>query len=181
MIKKIIISSVFALSVYACQSLDKPAKPSKLIEEDRMVDILTDVAFVKAAKGSYKKVFDLENINPENYILQKHGIDSITFSENNIWYTNQIETYKKIFTKVKSNLEISKQKFEKLNKEADSIKKVKDSIKAAKKGEKLKKDTEILNELLDPEEEEAISKKIEKAKRKKGEVKPPSSKRKQFP
>ncbi len=175
------MSSVLTLIVYACQSLDKPPKPSHLIEEDRMVDILTDIAFVKAAKGSYKKVFDLENINPENYILEKHGIDSIIFYENNIWYTNQIEEYKKIFTKVKNNLDHSKKKFEKLNKEADSIRKVKDSIKAAEKGEKIKMNSRFSDELLDQEEEEFISTKIDKIKKKKGGLKPPSSKRKQFP
>ncbi len=117
---------------FACQNIDELSKPKKLIEEDHMVEILTDIAFIKAAKGSYKKVFDDKKINLEAYILEKHGVDSLQFSENNRWYTGQMEKYKDLFTKVKSNLETSKVKYEKLKKVEDSIKKIEDSIKLSK-------------------------------------------------
>ncbi|WP_299218879.1 DUF4296 domain-containing protein [uncultured Aquimarina sp.] len=179
--KKGIVYSFFSLVliVFSCQSLDKTQKPENLLAEDKMVEILTDIAFVKAAKGSYKKVFDIEKINPESYILKKHGVDSLVFAENNNWYINQLDEYEEIFKKVKSNLEKSKVKFEKLKKEEDSIKKIKDSIKRATKGVKVEKKS--TNDLESIGEELLIEKEIENAikKRKKPKSISPSGKKKQ--
>jgi hypothetical protein len=87
-VKKGIVLSFFSLVfiVFSCQSLDRTQKPENLLSEDKMIEILSDIAFLKAAKGSYKKVFDIEKINPESYILKKHGVDSLVFAENNNWY-----------------------------------------------------------------------------------------------
>ncbi|WP_298548615.1 DUF4296 domain-containing protein [uncultured Aquimarina sp.] len=159
--KKRIVYSFFSLAliVFSCQSLDKRQKPENLLTEDKMVELLTDIAFVKAAKGSYKKVFDIEKINPESYILKKHGIDSLVFAENNRWYIHELDEYEEIFKRVKNNLEKSKVKFEKLKKEEDSIQKIKDSIKRATKGVKLEKKSSIDKEfLLEEEIENAIKK-----------------------
>ncbi|WP_378179300.1 DUF4296 domain-containing protein [Aquimarina sp. SS2-1] len=168
------------LLVYSCQSLEKPPKPENLISEDKMVEILTDIAFIKAAKGSYKKVFDIEKINPEEYILKKHGIDSIVFAENNSWYTSQLDEYEEIFTKVKSNIEGSKIKYEKLKKEEDSIKKIQDSIKRSKEG---LQDSKILPSDLDKiklTDEELIEQEIETAiKKRSNKTNAPSRKKKQ--
>jgi len=175
-VKKGIVYSFFSLVliVFSCQSLDKGQKPENLLSEDKMVEILTDIAFVKAAKGSYKKVFDVKKINPESYILKKHGVDSLVFAENNNWYINQLDEYEEIFKRVKNNLEKSKVKFEKLKKEEDSIQKIKDSIKKATKGIKLEKKSSIDEEFLIEEEIENAIKKRNKSK-----PIPPSGKKKQ--
>ncbi len=152
MIRKVIYCS---LGVFmACQSIDTPQKPETLISEDKMVSILTDIAFVKAAKGSYKKVFDIKKINSEKYILEKYGIDSLVFAQNNQWYTGQLETYEAIFTKVKKNLEIAKDTYEKMVKEEDSIQKIKDSINRAKKIKTHQKPSDIMKELEEIDSEE---------------------------
>ncbi len=158
MIKKYIYF-IIVLVVLSCQSLDKPSKPEVFIEEDKMVEILTDIAFIKAAKTTYRKVLEIEKINPEAYILEKHKIDSAVFAQNNIWYAGQLEKYAEIFTRVKTNLEASKSKFEKLKKEEDSIKKVRDSIKKSK-------DTLNTKEKALTKEEKQIEEEIEKAKTK---------------
>ncbi|AXT56946.1 DUF4296 domain-containing protein [Aquimarina sp. AD1] len=166
--KKSLVYSVFAIILvsFSCQKLNSPDKPDNLIAEDKMVEILTDIAFVKAAKGSYKKVFDIQKINPESYILEKHGIDSLVFEANNNWYTSQLDQYEEIFKKVKSNIEISKIKFEKLKKEEDSLKKISDSIKKIKNeindyrvlSEDLDELESIKEELMDVEKENAVRK-----------------------
>jgi hypothetical protein len=128
MIKNVIYVVVF-LNFISCQSINKPSEPEMLLEEDCMVEILTDIAFVRAAKSSDRKIFEKENINPEAFILKKYGIDSIVFAENNMWYsTIQIEKYETIFVNVKDNLNTEMEKYEKLKKEEDSIKKIEDSI-----------------------------------------------------
>ncbi|WP_299182833.1 DUF4296 domain-containing protein [uncultured Aquimarina sp.] len=166
--KKSLVYSVFAIILvsFSCQKLNSPDKPDNLIAEDKMVEILTDIAFVKAAKGSYKKVFDIQKINPESYILEKHGIDSLVFEANNNWYTSQLDQYEEIFNKVKSNLEVSKIKFEKLKKEEDSLKKISDSIKKIKNeindyrvlSEDLDELESIKEELMDVEKKNAVKK-----------------------
>ncbi len=149
---------VVFLVFISCQSVDKIAEPKIVIEEDRMVEILTDIAFVKAAKSSNRKVFEEKKINPEAYILKKYGIDSIVFAENNAWYSGQLEKYEAIFIRVKANLDKEKIKYEKLKKEEDSIKKVEDSIK------KIKDSLDLKEELITPEA--AIEKEIEEAREK---------------
>lgn len=138
MIPKLFIFAGLLL-ILSCQSLKSPEEPSELIEEDRMVEILTEIALLKAAKGSFKKKMELEKINPEAYILQKYGIDSIIFAQNNAWYTSDLKNYEKVFTKVKASIESSQKILEKEQKEKDSLKRVNDSIKKFK--EKLKQDS----------------------------------------
>ena len=121
------------MAMTGCQSLEKPKKPENLIAEDKMVTILTDIALVKSAKSSFKKKLELENINPEAYILKKYEIDSTTFSENNEWYAHDLKKYEKIFEKVKTNIEEDRVIIELQKKEQDSLKKVKDSILKAEK------------------------------------------------
>lgn len=133
-IKKIIL--LLVILAYGCQSLESPKEPSIVIEEDKMVDILTEIALLKAAKGSFKKKMEIEKINPEAYILQTYGIDSITFAENNAWYARDLKNYEKIFTEVKSAIELDKNELEKQQKERDSLKKVNDSLKKAQQKNK---------------------------------------------
>ncbi|PKV48360.1 uncharacterized protein DUF4296 [Aquimarina sp. MAR_2010_214] len=148
MIRNVIYFAVF-LSFISCQSVNKPSKPETFIEEDRMVEILTDIAFVKAAKSSNRKTFEEKSINPEAFILKKHGIDSIVFTENNIWYSDQIEKYKGIITRVKANLDKEATKYEKLKKEEDSIKKIKDSIARHKDTLKIEEELDVKERAID--------------------------------
>ncbi len=157
MIRKYIYFFVVVLATFSCQSLETPPKPDVIIEEDKMVEILTDMAFIKAAKTTYRKVLEIEKVNPETYILKKHNIDSAVFAQNNIWYSGQLEKYADIFTRVKKNLETSRDRYEKLKKEEDSIKKVQDSIKKAK---------DKLEEKGLPKDEKQLEEEIEKAKTK---------------
>lgn len=164
---------------FSCQNLDKIDKPENFIEEDKMIEILTDIAFVKAAKGSYKKVFDIEKINPELYILEKYGIDSLVFAENNRWYINQLDDYEKIFNKVKKNIEVSKIKFEKLKKEEDSLKKIEDSLKRIKNGLENEKILPSDLDKLESIEEELMNAEMENAVKKRVKSSSPSRKKKQ--
>lgn len=161
---KHIIYSILFLCLYACQSIDKPPKPKTLIGEDQMVQILTDIAFIQAAKSSNRKLLEDKKVNPESYILKKHGIDSIVFEENNIWYSGQLEKYEGIFRRVKDSLQKSRDYYEKVKKEEDSIQKIKDSIAKSKdtldkKEDKLKIPKLELNE-IEEEMEEGRQKKL---------------------
>ncbi|WP_109434373.1 DUF4296 domain-containing protein [Aquimarina sp. AU119] len=159
MIRNLIYAIVFLTCCIACQSLDKAEKPKIIIDEDRMVDILSDIAFIKAAKSSNRKTFVEDSINPEAFILRKYDIDSIVFAENNTWYTSDMERYKALFERVKTKLEKERTKFEALKKEEDSIKKIEDSIQ--KSLDTLKIEDELINtkDLLIEDEIEMAKKK----------------------
>ncbi len=129
---RVILYFAVVLVIFSCQSIEKAAKPETIIDEDRMVEILTEIAFIKAAKSSYRKNLNEKNFDAESYILKKFDIDSTVFAQNNAWYADQLETYEKIFERVKTNLKQEEVKYEKLKKREDSIKKVEDSIKKAK-------------------------------------------------
>lgn len=164
-----VIYAVAFLTIISCQSIDKSPKPESFIEEDRMVEILTDIAFVRAAKSSNRKTFEEKNINPEAFILKKHGIDSIIFAENNAWYSGQIKKYEAILVRVKANLDKETAKYEKLKKEEDSIKKIEDSIAKSKDTVKLI-DLPVITE-------DVIEGKIEESKKKRTNTLPPPSKK----
>ena len=148
--------------VIGCQSVEKAPEPSQIIDKERMVEMLTDIAVLKAAKGSYRRVLEEHDVNPEEFILKKYGIDSVTFAENNAWYASQLKEYEKIFNEVKDNLSVSKEEYEKRRNTEDSIQRVEDSIKIAK-GLEIKEKPKLLPKEMD---EELINEEVEEAKKK---------------
>ena len=148
--------------VIGCQSVEKAPEPSQIIDKERMVEMLTDIAVLKAAKGSYRRVLEEHDVNPEEFILKKYGIDSVTFAENNAWYAGQLKEYEKIFNEVKDNLSASKEEYEKRRNTEDSIQRVEDSIKIAK-GLEIKEKPKLLPKEMD---EELINEEVEEAKKK---------------
>lgn len=116
----------------------KPEKPDNLLSEKQMVDIIYDMSIMSGAKGVNKKLLEKEGINPETYIYELHNIDSIQFAESNNYYTYDLETYERVYAKVKRKLEADKVKFDTLvsieKRKRDSINKVKrEEIEANKK------------------------------------------------
>ena len=133
--------------ILSCNNIDKPKKPDNLISKNKMIDIITDISLVNAAKGVNKKLIEGNGINPANYIYEKHDIDSIQFAESNNYYAYDVKGYEKIYISVKQRLEKEKKKYkeleEKERKEKDSIRKQKikkrDSVKRSNKNNYSKK------------------------------------------
>ncbi|RZS99642.1 DUF4296 domain-containing protein [Aquimarina brevivitae] len=130
--KKLLIILVSFVVILACQNVKKAPKPDRVIEEELMVKILTDIAVVKAAKGSHRRLMEEHHINPEAYILNKYDIDSVVFAQNNAWYANQLKEYERIFARVRDRLSASKEEYKLLSQKEDSIQAIKDSIAQAK-------------------------------------------------
>lgn len=130
MLKYISVILIFGILVLACDNSERPKKPDNLISKNQMSELLYDLYVINAAKGVNRKALETNGVNPENYILKKHNIDSTQFAESNTYYTFETETYKAIVEKVKARLEKEKKTFEAIkDKENDSIKKRKDSIR----------------------------------------------------
>ena len=126
---KIFFLVVSTLFFIACENLEVK-KPSNLISEDQMVEILYDLVLISSAKGVNKQVLEKNINNPEAYIYKKHNIDSLQFAESNAYYTFKNETYKSIYEKLELKLTTQKTKYQALLKEKKDIK---DSISEQKK------------------------------------------------
>lgn len=114
----------------SCNRLDKPRKPDNLLSESQMVNIITDISLITAAKGVQKKVIEAEKINLEEFVFQKHNVDSLQFAESNNYYAYDVKTYESIYQRVNQRLENQKQEY--LEIERINLEK-KDSIRKAKK------------------------------------------------
>ncbi len=118
----IVIVLVLFLSISCKKELVK--QPAKLIEREKMVDIMYDLSLLEAMR--YQKPLSLDSINsdPTNFILQKYKVDSLQFAQNNMYYASDYESYKDMFDEVNKRLA-------KNQRAADSLAKI-DEKKAAK-------------------------------------------------
>ena len=106
-----------------------------------MIDILTDISLVNAARSIDKKLLEENGINVEDYVFKKYSIDSIQFANSSNYYAYDVKKYEDIYTQVKNRLEQQKANFEELKKtekeKKDSLRnaerKIRDSLKQIKK------------------------------------------------
>lgn len=102
-LKKLIC--ILILLFFACQSVEKFPKPERVIPEDKMVNMLVDMALLKAAKSTGREQLEASGINPETYFYEKYQVDSILFKNNLSYYTNNLKNYEKIYLRVIDTLE----------------------------------------------------------------------------
>jgi hypothetical protein len=79
-------------------------KPKKLIEKDKMVDILYDIALLEAIK-SQNVNGGISSKKANEFLYKKYKIDSLQWEENNKYYASDIEEYKKMYEEVKKRIQ----------------------------------------------------------------------------
>lgn len=129
---------IVILVILSCNNIEKPKKPDNLISKDRMVDVITDISIMAAAKGMNKNLLEENAINPQNYIYEKYNIDSVQFAESNNYYAYDVKEYEDIYVIVKERLEKKKAEYKDLQEqdkeEKDSLKKIKKKVRDSIKG-----------------------------------------------
>ena len=80
-------------------------KPDRLISEDKMVDILYDLAVLDAMRTQKPLALSERNIVVEGYIYKKYNIDSLEFAQSNRYYASDIKSYKKMYERVGKRLQ----------------------------------------------------------------------------
>ena len=106
---KLIVIIVLGLLLGCNNSLDKkPIIPNNLISEDKMIDIIYDMTLINVAKGVNKSILENNGIIPQQYLFNKHSIDSTLFAQSNEYYSLDLKTYQIIYDKVKIKLEKNK-------------------------------------------------------------------------
>lgn len=99
-------------------------KPDDLIPENKMVEVLKDLAIVNAAKTTNVAVLQENDIEPMNYIFEKHGIDSIQLVESDRYYASLPVKYEQIYKKVEAELERETKALEEEKKVNDSLRRL---------------------------------------------------------
>lgn len=127
---------VFLLLIsFSCQDLDKTERPNDLIPEGKMIDVLTEIALLNAARNYNKQKLESTGIDPEEFIFKRFNIDSLQFERSNDYYSEQYSDYERIYDSVKVRLQIIKTRMDSLReievRIEDSIKlAIKDSLRA---------------------------------------------------
>lgn len=102
---------IAALALIAISCGDKVEKPSNLIPEDKMVDILYDLTLLDASRAQNPtRLKQADNLN--TYIYKKHGIDSLQFVKSNRFYAADPKEYRKLFEKVGTRIDADLEKAE---------------------------------------------------------------------
>ena len=177
-IKKILLFLVVLSMLFSCKK-ELVKTPNRIIEKDKMVDIMYDLALLEAIKIQNPSSLDSIKINSNDYIFKKYKIDSLQFAQNNIYYAADYKEYKKMFEKIKSRLDKNKISVEKLikdnKKKEDVLKKQKqklkikreaDSVKKVKLNLKLKKETDSIKKVKELKVSKSADS-LKKAKKKK--------------
>ena len=128
--KKFYNTILLIIIVLSCNDIDRPSKPKNLISEGKMVDIITDMSLLNAAKGVDRNILEENGIVPLNFIYEKYQIDSLQFAQSNNYYAYNVNKYEAIYSKVKERLEKEKVL---INAQQEEKKKAKDSIRDARK------------------------------------------------
>ena len=117
-------------------------KPENLIPKEKMADILNDLAILNASTSAASNKFEDSGINIMEFLYKKYGIDSVQFSQSDLYYASVPLEYQSIYENIDAKLEErTKIMEERSMKKNDSIRKVnearKDSLNANKDKKKV--------------------------------------------
>lgn len=101
------------LVIFSCQL--KQESPKNLIPEDKMVDIIYEMALIQAIKSHDYKLMNNKGVDPSRYIYEKFEIDSLQFIESNKFYASQLERYEKMHDIVIKRLDDNKKRTDSIN------------------------------------------------------------------
>lgn len=124
--------------------------PEYLIPKEKMTDILYDLAILNAAGSTNPEALKNNDIEIMPYLFEKYGIDSVQFSESDLYYASVPLEYEGIYKTVQARLEdkitvLDEERKEKTEKARQRSQQVRDSLKKIS-GESKKTATPVLSE-----------------------------------
>lgn len=139
----VFIILVVFLSVSCKKELVK--EPAKLIEKEKMINIIYDLSLLEAIKYQQPLSLDSVESSPTKFILKKYKVDSLQFAQSNMYYAADYDSYKEMFDEINARLDKEKKSTEKKlkaeEKKAAKNKKAADAKKAAEAKKKKLKET----------------------------------------
>lgn len=103
---KLIFLAILAVFVSCKEEIIN--KPKRLIDKDKMLDIMYDLSILEAIKYQHLTSAEDYNINPTAYILKKYKVDSVQFARSNSYYATDFKEYKKMYKAVNDRLDNDK-------------------------------------------------------------------------
>lgn len=157
--KKIFLFFIILTALIGCKN-ELVQKPKRLIEREKMVNIIYDLSILDAMRIEDLAKIDSFVNSSNQYIYKKHKIDSVQFAQSNSYYAADYKEYEAMYTEVKTRMDNYKAKIEtqikaaakKKNLDAKVKKKLRekiaaDSIKKAKRKLKLKKQADSIKSI----------------------------------
>lgn len=124
--KKItVLIAILFFATISCKDEIIP-KPKNLIEKDKMVDIIYDLAILEATKSKNSSVQSY--LTPTEFLKRKYKVDSLTFAKSTQYYASDINEYKKMYDEVKNRLISNKAKLSGKKKTETSVSVKEDGI-----------------------------------------------------
>lgn len=114
--KKRALIIISALLLAACGG---PEKPKKLLGQEEMENIMYDISLLQAIRSFAPQKLAENNIDAHTYIFKKYKTDSLTLAQNQLYYAQDLKTYKKMQDNVSGRL---KAELEKLTGKKDKAK-----------------------------------------------------------
>ncbi len=119
-----IVYFFIAVFMISCTSSTIYEKPKNLIPEDEMVELLVDLHIARYAEGK-KNIFKDGKAKYTHLVYKKFGIDSLRYSESNLYYSSRLDDYKRIYSKVEAELRAQKKVYDSIKFHRDSLAKTK--------------------------------------------------------
>jgi hypothetical protein len=85
-----------------------------LIPEEQMVDVLTEVYLINAARSFDNRTIMDNKMKLDSFVYKKFDIDSLQFVKSNAYYTSNLATYDKLFLKVQERMQVIKKNVDSL-------------------------------------------------------------------
>ncbi len=88
-------------------------KPDNLIDDDEMIEILTDLSIMDAMKIQ-NSVNGTLKFEVNDYVFKKYRIDSLQFAQSNKYYASDVPKYKRMYKIVNEKLTARKTELEQI-------------------------------------------------------------------
>ncbi len=153
----------FVFFVISCQDISPVEKPANLIERAKMEEIIYEIAIVNSARGYDIQKLSQYDVNPETYVFEKFGIDSVQYAKSVSYYSSDIEGYRDMYLSIQKRIEGEFSHYDSL---AKLEKKVKDSLRTARAREiqrekdSIKRSDSIAGKIEKPRSPIRVSKEI---------------------
>ena len=113
------IAAILLLAV-SCQEVERMEKPKDLIPKEKMIDVLTELSLLNAARNYNKYILEEKGVRLEEHLYKRFNIDSLQFVRSSNYYAENYKEYDEIYMKVKDSLEVLKVHYDSIIKEGQT-------------------------------------------------------------
>lgn len=107
----------------SCQNRYRVPEPEKLIEEEKFINILTDMMILDAAANVSDVPLKKNDISSYQFLSEKYDIDSVQLKENLAYYNSQFDENLEIYKLVKEKIEAKRQALDEKKEDSTDLKK----------------------------------------------------------